>query len=122
MASDGFVFVGVLGESDHPIVSNISYLMSVARCDPISGFSLVIADHVTWEQSLTGAQKAAVNSEGQAVFECVSGRGWDIGSIIMNERGLIWFSRFPRVTQAQYDDGSFKSDLTQCGWYDLRLG
>ncbi len=122
LGGDNEIFVGYPGESDHPRADDPAYRAAIERCDPTTTMRQVLDDHVAWETSLDEAQKAAVNAASQPAYECISSRGWDVGTLFLNERGVLTFSRFPEVTWGEHANGSFEGDLRSCGWYALELG
>ncbi|MGH1488139.1 MAG: hypothetical protein ACRBK7_01895 [Acidimicrobiales bacterium] len=116
------LFVGFPGDSDHPKLQDSGYLAAIDRCSQFSDVQGVFDGHAVWEAGLSDAQRDVADAALTPVHQCLLERGWDVGTLVVNSRGLLTFSRYPAVSWGQRANGTYTREFTECGWYDLELG
>ncbi|MEM8925555.1 MAG: hypothetical protein AAGD35_18780 [Actinomycetota bacterium] len=120
LGENGFVFVGIPGQTDDPRATENGYLEALIACNNESGIGNILAEQQSRQSDLTAEQKTAINESGRSVFECLIDRGWDLGELAPNENGILTVTRFPDVPPERQTE--FQRDLDECGWNDLDLG
>lgn len=119
LEKSGYLFVGMPGQSDHPLSLDVGYQAALVLCDQQSEIGPLIGSHISWQIGLTEAEKLTLQQQVRPVFECVTTRSWDIGELLTIPNGITFFSRFPQVPASRTDQ--FATDLARCGWYSLDL-
>jgi hypothetical protein len=121
LGGDLEVFVGFPDRSDHPRANDPGYIAAIERCGQYYDVRSVEDGHLAWRQRLSDGQKATLNTLLPPVHGCLADRGWDVGSLVMQDGVLIW-SRYPAVSWGDRATGRYQSDFQSCGWFDLPLG